>query len=54
MSAAGDMDKSEAAFREKLYYEKILGFRKDVPVIKQEREPLLNDQEEQEGKYGAN
>jgi hypothetical protein len=49
MSDAGNIEKDEAPFRDKLQYETILGFRKTVPpVLKQEREPLLYDPEKQE------
>jgi hypothetical protein len=45
MSTAGDIEKNDAPYRDKLQYESILGFRKSVPVVKQEREPLLGDPE---------
>lgn len=46
MSNAGDIQKNDAAYRDKLHYETILGFRRNVPEVdKREREPLLADPE---------
>jgi len=55
MSLAGDMEKNDAPYRDKLQYESILGFRKSVPVVKQERErePLLGDPEKAQN-YSCN
>lgn len=34
MSSAGDMEINDAAYRDKLHYESILGFRKPDPPVK--------------------
>ena len=46
MSTAGQLEKSEQPYRDKLHYESILGFRKEKEEGKPEKEPLLINQEE--------
>lgn len=55
MSTAGDLEKNDTPYREKLQYESVLGFRKALRQQhdSQEKEPLLVD-EEKERNYGVN
>lgn len=43
MSTAGNMEKNDAPYRDKLQYESVLGFRKNIPSVKEEKAPLLDD-----------
>jgi hypothetical protein len=55
MTTAGDLEKIDTPFRDKLEYEANLGFRKAIKNRKQqeEKEPLLDD-EAKDRDYGVN
>jgi hypothetical protein len=41
MTTAGDIEKDDSQYREKLQYESLLGFRKPPKVTASEKEPLI-------------